>query len=114
MDLEIMFVVWDPLTGWSNFAVISDGFGGPYWNVDSSYQADIAVILNGNVHVVWHDLTNGKWGTDNEIMHVEIENQYKQSPEGVIIPFGNYYIIYLIVILSILLTLTNKKIKRII
>jgi len=112
-DLEIMFVLRDPLTGWSNVTVISDGFGGSYWNVGSSYYADIAVIPNGNVHVVWYDLTDGKWGIDNEIMHVEIENQYKQST-GVIIPLGNYYIIYLIVILSILLALTNKKIKRII
>ena len=112
-DSEIMFVVRDPLTGWSNVTVISDGFGGSYWNVGSSYYADIAVIPNGNVHVVWYDLTDGKWGIDNEIMHVEIENQYKQST-GVIIPLGNYYIIYLIVILSILLALTNKKIKRII
>ncbi|MHA1755967.1 MAG: hypothetical protein ACTSVV_04295 [Promethearchaeota archaeon] len=113
-DNEIMFVMRDPIAGWSNVTVISDGFGGSYWNDGNSYYADVAVIPNGNVHIVWYDFTNGKWGTDTEIMHVEIENQYKQSPEGVIIPFGNYYIIYLIVILSILLTLTNKKIKRII
>ena len=114
MDLEIMFVVWDPLTGWSNFAVISDGFGGPYWNVDSSYQADIAVIPNGNVHVVWHDLTNGKWGTDNEIMHVEIENQYKKVSQPTKIPFGSYYLIYLIIFTVLILTLARRKIKRII
>ncbi len=68
-DYEIMYVNYTATTGWSNATVISDGYNGTYWNNDTSEAPSIAVDSAGIVHVVWYDYTNGKWGTDIEIMY---------------------------------------------
>ncbi len=69
-DIEIMYATYTTATGWSNVTVISDGYGGSYWNEGNSFNPAIAVDSSNQVHVVWHDETNGVWGTDIEIMYV--------------------------------------------
>jgi len=71
-DLEIMYATYITTTGWSNATVISDGYGGSYWNDGSSYHPVIAVDSSNSVHVVWEDLTVGAWGTDREIMYANL------------------------------------------
>ncbi|GAG79506.1 unnamed protein product, partial [marine sediment metagenome] len=51
-------------TGWSNVTVISDGFGGVYWNDGDSYNPAIAVDSSNTVYALWHDYTDGPWGVD--------------------------------------------------
>ena len=68
-DIEIMYVNYNIAVGWSNVTVISDGYGGVYWNNDDSFNPAIIVDNTDTVHVVWHDYTNGVWGTDIEIMY---------------------------------------------
>ncbi len=70
-DIEIMYASYTIATGWSNATVISDGFGGVYWNVDHSAVPAVAIDSNNAVHVVWEDYTDGPWGTDIEIMYVK-------------------------------------------
>ena len=53
----------------SNATVVSDGFNSSYWNDAGSYDPAIAVDISNSVHVVWHDLTDGVWGADEEIMY---------------------------------------------
>ena len=59
-----MYATYTEATGWSNITVISDGYGGIYWNIGSSNAPDIAIDSSGKVHVVWSDWTDGVWGTD--------------------------------------------------
>ena len=73
-DVEIMYVKYSSLAGWSNATVISDGYGGIYWNNGDSYYPSIAIDNNGNVHVVWEDDTDGPWGNDCEIMYTFIDD----------------------------------------
>jgi len=68
-DSEIMYANYTNADGWSNVSVISDGYAGIYWNDDYSSFPSIAVDNSGGIHVVWHDDTNGEWGTDFEIMY---------------------------------------------
>jgi len=68
-DVEIMYATYTTATGWSNATVISDGYGGSYWNDADSYDPAIAVDNSDRVHVVWYDQTDGVWGNDNEIMY---------------------------------------------
>ncbi|TXT60345.1 MAG: exported protein of unknown function [Promethearchaeota archaeon] len=70
-DTEIMYVKHEPGLGWSNVSIISDGYGGTYWNDDFSNKPAIAVDNNGDIHVAWDDYTDGPWGEDIEIMYVE-------------------------------------------
>jgi hypothetical protein len=70
-DSEIMYANYTIATGWSNATIISDGFGGVYWNDGNSLNPAVAVDGSNTVHVVWYDFTNGGWGTDSEIMHAE-------------------------------------------
>ncbi|NVM04730.1 MAG: hypothetical protein HWN67_20590 [Candidatus Helarchaeota archaeon] len=67
-DIEIMYANYTAM-GWSNATVISDDATG--WNTETSYDPDIAIDGDGNVHVVWYDDTDsvGEWGTDLEIMY---------------------------------------------
>ncbi len=67
-DSEIMYTYNDG-SGWSNVAIISDGYSNEYWNDDSSYYPKIAVDNNEIKYIVWVDDTNGIWGTDTEIMY---------------------------------------------
>ncbi|MFX1442710.1 MAG: hypothetical protein ACFFHV_04785 [Promethearchaeota archaeon] len=73
-DFEIMYVNYTNGAGWSNATVISDGYKGEYWNTGNSKHPQIAVDGVNNLHVVWQDDTNGKWGTDTEIMYVNYTN----------------------------------------
>ncbi len=73
-DAEIMYVKYSSLAGWSNVTVISDGFGGIYWNDGESYNPSIVIDNNGNVHIVWEDDTDGPWGDDGEIMYTFIDD----------------------------------------
>ncbi|MHA1651313.1 MAG: hypothetical protein ACTSYB_14065 [Candidatus Helarchaeota archaeon] len=66
-DDEIMFNSYTPSSGWGTPSVISDT--GTNWNNDSSSDPRIAVDTSGIVHVVWNDMTEGWWGTDDEIMY---------------------------------------------
>jgi hypothetical protein len=69
-DDEIMYAKYSKSSGqWSNITIVSDGHEGTWWNVGESENADISVSLNGIIHVVWEDSTNGTWGTDDEIMY---------------------------------------------
>jgi hypothetical protein len=68
-DFEIMYANFMG-SSWSQPVVISDGYGGIYWNDDRSYSPDITITPSGKIHVVWHDITDGEWGIDSEIMHV--------------------------------------------
>ncbi len=65
IDTEIMYTNYTA-TGWSNATAISDIYG---WNNDVSREPCITTDKNGIVHVVWHDDTDGTWGTDMEIMY---------------------------------------------
>ncbi len=68
VDVEIMYVKYTTATGWSTPKVISDGYGGVYWNdLDSENAAIAAGIME--VHIVWEEETNGVWGTDTEIFY---------------------------------------------
>ena len=69
IDTEIMYATCTTATGWSNATVISDGFGGIYWNDGASYDSAIAIDSSNSVHVVWEDSTDGVWGIDYEIMY---------------------------------------------
>ena len=66
-DLEIMYANYSVAQGWSNASIISDDQTG--WNDDSSGYPAIAAGMNGSLHVVWDDDTDGMWGTDEEIMY---------------------------------------------
>jgi hypothetical protein len=68
-DAEIMYAKQTTATGWSNATIISDGYGGVYWNDGDSWDAAIAINSTNGIHVVWDDLTTGAWGTDKEIMY---------------------------------------------
>ena len=68
-DTEIMYAYFTSDLGWSLPKIISDGYNSTYWNDASSYDPAIAVDNNNVVHVVWHDYTDGVWGTDIEIMY---------------------------------------------
>ena len=59
IDREIMYATYTDSTGWSNATVISDGYGGTYWNNGLSVHPAIAVDSSDKVHVVWEDYTNG-------------------------------------------------------
>ncbi|MFX0133096.1 MAG: hypothetical protein ACFFDN_05560 [Candidatus Hodarchaeota archaeon] len=65
-DVEIMYAKYDA-TGWSNATAISDLYG---WNDGDSRAPRVTVDNDGKVHVVWYDYTEGKWGSDVEIMYV--------------------------------------------
>ncbi len=65
-DREIMYGEYTSPLGWSTPKVISDGYGGVYWNDGDSFNPAIAVG-KVKVHIVWDDDTNGMWGTDYEI-----------------------------------------------
>jgi hypothetical protein len=66
-DEEIMYCNYTSGTGWSNATVISDDSSN--WNNDWSSISTIVVDSMDNLHVVWHDFTDGWWGTDTEIMY---------------------------------------------
>ena len=65
-DKEIMYAFKNG-TEWTNITVISDD--STQWNNDSSNHPSIAVDINGTIHIVWQDSTNGVWGSDTEIMY---------------------------------------------
>jgi hypothetical protein len=99
IDTEIMYVNYTSASGWSNTTVISDGFGGVYWNDDNSYLTAITVDSNNIVHIVWGDRTDGEWGTDWEIMYTSITIPTPipvvGSTQG--IPYGNFYLLFILV-----------------
>jgi hypothetical protein len=67
-DTEILYVS-NTGSGWSNVSCISDVYG---WNDGSSDKPEIAIDINGTVHVVWEDTSNGEWGggpSDRETMY---------------------------------------------
>ncbi len=93
IDIEIMYAQYTDSTGWSNVTVISDGYGGSYWNTGSSLYPTIAIDGSNAVHVVWEDLTNGVWGTDSEIMYAQYTDSTGWSNVTVISDGygGNYW-----------------------
>ena len=108
-DYEIMYNTYTTATGWSNATVISDGYGGRYWNDDESYIPAIAIDSSNAIHVVWEDDTDGVWGTDNEIMYINIEIHVPPPIIPDVIPFGNFYLLFIAV--SILGLVAYKKRK---
>lgn len=70
-DTEVMYAWWTPGTGWSYPVVISDGFGGTYWNDADSDEVSLAGTCNGMLCAVWEDTSPGPWGpggSDEEIL----------------------------------------------
>jgi len=70
-DREIMYVKFTAEIGWSNVSIVSDGFAGSFWNDGYSSNPTLDVDSQGRVHVAWYDTTDGKWGTDTEIMYTK-------------------------------------------
>jgi len=103
---------YNPHQEYFNIIIISDGYNGSYWNDGDNFNPVVAVAPHGNVQVVWYDLSSGYWGSDIEIMHVEVENQYKPKTTPLSIPFGHNYLIYLILGFPILSKVVKKKIKK--
>ncbi len=68
IDEDIMYANFSAQSGWSNATVISDDY--TLWNNGWSYDPKITIDRNESIHVVWFEDTNGVWGTDTEIMHV--------------------------------------------
>ena len=87
-DAEIMYATYNIATGWSNVALISDGYNGSYWNDGGSYDPAIAIDSSDRVHVVWYDYTDGVWGTDAEIMYATYNNATGWS-NAIVISDGN-------------------------
>ncbi len=110
-DYEIMYTEFINATGWSLPLVISDGYDGDYWNDGVSYTARIAAGTT-KVHIVWEDATNGKWGTDYEIMHTSIPIPAPPAPDvdsPKSIPFGSFYMLFILVgILGIIIYIKRK------
>jgi hypothetical protein len=107
-DYEIMHANYTISNGWSNVTIISDGYGGVYWNNGNS-QYVATKYGNGKVHVVWSDTTDGIWGVDTEIMYSNIPIHIaSQAPA---IPFGNFYLIFMIVGIVAILFYVKKKIN---
>ena len=92
LDTEIMYVNYTTASGWSNATVISDGFGGVYWNDGNSFDAKFGIDGNDVINVVWEDGTDGPWGTDYEIMHTKFTTATGWSNATVISDgFGGVY-----------------------
>jgi hypothetical protein len=68
-DSEIMFSLYTKTSGWTYPIVVSDGFNDNSWNEDFSSHPSLKVDENGHIHLVWYDGTDGRWGTDSEIMY---------------------------------------------
>ncbi|MBN1216911.1 MAG: winged helix-turn-helix transcriptional regulator [Candidatus Lokiarchaeota archaeon] len=94
-DYEIMYASSEDGISWSNTTVISDGYGGYFWNNGSSYSPSITIDNNNKIHVVWYDYTEGPWGgdySDSEIMYVSSEDGISWSNATVISDgYGGYY-----------------------
>ncbi len=91
-DTEIMYANFTTAAGWSNATVISDGYGGSFWNDDGSYQPSITADGTGNIHIIWADDTDGGWGNDAEIMYTNYSSATGWSNATVISDgFGGSY-----------------------
>jgi len=91
-DYEIMYAQYTDSTGWSNAIVISDGYGGNYWNDGTSFHPVIAIDSSNAVYVVWYDYTHGVWGIDTEIMYVKYTDSTGWSNATVISDgYNGYY-----------------------
>jgi len=111
-DDEIMYTYYMIDTGWSNASVISDGFDGVYWNDGASDAPAISVDSTNTIHVVWHDNTDGLWGTDSEIMYTSIvipAPVIDTTPGTQGIPYGNFYLLFIFVgLLGIIIYVKRK------
>ncbi|TXT60344.1 MAG: exported protein of unknown function [Promethearchaeota archaeon] len=77
-DSEIMYTQFNAQEGWLNATVISDGYGGIYWNNGKSRYPSLDTDTKGGIHVVWEDETMGPWGGgpgDLEIMYTQFNAQ---------------------------------------
>jgi len=109
-DYEIMYANFTKINSWSNITVISDGYSGTYWNDGESRNPTIAISTN-QVHIVWEDYTNGVWGTDWEIMHVNFAIPVPpvvSGPGG--IPFGSFYLLFIAISIIGLVAYKKRKI----
>ena len=79
-DIEIMYVNYKAVTGWSNASVISDGYNENYWNTGSSYFPAITIDDSGIAYVVWQDDTMCVW-PDSEIMYTHLEPSPPENPQ---------------------------------
>jgi len=87
-----MYASYSSSAGWSNVTVISDGFGGTYWNDGSSSWPSITTDISGNIHVVWQDETDGPWGGAPVIMYARYSSSAGWSNTTVISDgFGGTY-----------------------
>ncbi len=108
IDEEIMYVNYTDVAGWSNVVVISDGANNIYWNDDLSRRPSIIADAN-NVHAVWHDETNGVWGTDQEIMYTSILIHKAEDKDE--ISFGFFSIVITSIAILGLIIYIKKKSK---
>ncbi|MBN1216912.1 MAG: hypothetical protein JXA99_15910 [Candidatus Lokiarchaeota archaeon] len=53
----------------TNYTVISDGYGGVYWNRRSCDTPSMAIDNEGKLHAVWDCYMEEQWGTDYEILY---------------------------------------------
>ena len=105
-----MYANFTKINSWSNITVISDGYSGTYWNDGESRNPTIAISTN-QVHIVWEDYTNGVWGTDWEIMHVNFAIPVPpvvSGPGG--IPFGSFYLLFIAISIIGLVAYKKRKI----
>ncbi|MFX0187848.1 MAG: Ig-like domain-containing protein [Candidatus Hodarchaeota archaeon] len=92
-DADIWYVNYTAATGqWSNATLISDGFGGSYWNTGNSIWAEIVVDSMDNIYVVWADGTDGPWRSvlfDSEIWCVNYSAATGQWSNATLISDGH-------------------------
>ncbi len=79
-DTEIMYTSSSDGISWSNATIVSDGFNGTYWNDGRSENPDLAIDIHDKLHIVWSDVSDGKWKTqsyDSDIMYCSIIEGYE-------------------------------------
>ncbi|MBY9007634.1 MAG: hypothetical protein KGD63_12865 [Candidatus Lokiarchaeota archaeon] len=63
-SFSICYANYSEINGWSDYIVLSNEFN------DDSRKPDIVIDINNTIHVVWHDETDGSWGSDDEIVYI--------------------------------------------
>ena len=125
-DADIFYAHFSAATGqWSHVKVISDNVNGTInWNTEGSFYPAIAVDGSGNVHITWEDNTNLEGcspSAEQEIFYAKGifsgggvyllpgGDDDDDDDKVATIPFGNYYLIFALV--SIIILIAYKRYK---